>query len=307
MCWLGSPHRPNPACLEPLALNVPLRGEWRNITASRRLPTNELATPIISLPEPSCRTQNWLLPFKRATCRRRVTVRRSSRAILDSTLLVPLSDPILKAGGVGAAREGGRRGAGGRARSRRLHGPGCVQFLQAGNRTGRRCRPSSFAASPFKQSAVAFSSIRRARWGMRWREGDSIARGGPAYRWASIALNPSRRHRSRSACRQNGRQDSVLAAMRPPSLPEIKQGTWFWMAVAGVQPHLGLAVSPAKPECDRVGRAIEPIWQKRSRRARTVVGLDQEPFSLAPSIATAVSPSRPCVILARGLPTWPRP
>jgi hypothetical protein len=79
--------------------------------------------------------------------------------------------------------------------------------------------------------------------------------------------------------------DSVLAVMRAAVVvPEIREVYWFWMAVAGVQPHLGLAVSPSSDQnCDRVGRAIEPIWQKHrpANSLVTVVGLDQEPFAHA--------------------------
>jgi hypothetical protein len=79
--------------------------------------------------------------------------------------------------------------------------------------------------------------------------------------------------------------DSVLAATRAAvALPEIDEVYWFWMAVAGVQPHLGLAISPSTDQnCDRVGRAIEPIWQKHrpANPLITVVGLDQEPLARA--------------------------
>jgi len=71
---------------------------------------------------------------------------------------------------------------------------------------------------------------------------------------------------------------SVLSALRAAvSLPEVQEVFWFWMAVAGIQPHLGLAVAPPSDQnCDRVGRAVEPIWQKHrpSNPVITVIGLD---------------------------------
>jgi hypothetical protein len=40
---------------------------------------------------------------------------------------------------------------------------------------------------------------------------------------------------------------------------------WFWVSIAGDQPHLGLGVAPADDEIiSRIGRAVEPLWKQHS-------------------------------------------
>jgi hypothetical protein len=55
----------------------------------------------------------------------------------------------------------------------------------------------------------------------------------------------------------------ALAAMREAVADSGATAVyWFWMSFADQQPHLGLAVSPDDDAlADRVGRAVEPVWQ----------------------------------------------
>jgi hypothetical protein len=66
------------------------------------------------------------------------------------------------------------------------------------------------------------------------------------------------------------------AAIRPPEslMRELSRrmsdcgatsAYWFWMSVAGDQPHMGLAVAPNDDAVVRhIGEAIEPLWRQFS-------------------------------------------